>query len=149
MVLLFVVIDQIVKLVITNKLPLYDSITIIPSFFSLTYVQNIGAAFSILSGRQTFFIVLSIGAIFGIIYYLYKQKTSKGTFISLNLILAGIIGNFIDRIRLGYVIDYMDFQFGSYHFAVFNFADMCIVIGALLLLYYVWKEEKNETSNNK
>ena len=146
---LLVLFDQMIKLIVSNKIPYLDSITIIPSFFSLTFVKNTGAAFSMLEGKINFFVLLSGAAIIGIIYYLYKKFNKKGITITLGLILAGIIGNLIDRIRLGYVIDYLDFEFGTYHFAIFNFADICIVIGCFLLIILLWREDQHESKNKR
>lgn len=138
-------IDQAIKWIIISNFNLFDSNSIIPNFFSLTYVRNTGAAFSILEGKISFFVLLSIAILIYFIYFLFRIKTIKlGYQIVYSLLLGGIIGNLIDRIFYGAVIDYLDFQFGTYQFAIFNFADICIVVGGILLFLLMWKEEAHE-----
>lgn len=146
--LIIVLIDQIIKILISNNLELYNSIEIIKNFFNITYVKNIGAAFSILNGNVVFLILVSILALIAIYFLLLKNKKfNKIQTILYSLLLGGIIGNLIDRIFRGYVIDYLDFTIFNYKFPVFNFADICIVISVIILLLISIKEEKNETSS--
>lgn len=146
--LIIVLVDQIIKILISNNLELYNSIEIIENFFNITYVKNIGAAFSILNGNVVFLILVSILALIAIYFLLLKNKKfNKIQTILYSLLLGGIIGNLIDRIFRGYVIDYLDFTIFNYKFPVFNFADICIVISAIILLLISIKEEKNETSS--
>ena len=133
--LISLIIDQIVKILVSNYLILGQTIKIINNFFYLTYVQNKGAAFSILIGYRYILIIIT----FILLYYLYKcikkQKSlNKLEIISYGLLLGGIIGNLIDRIIYGYVIDYFDFMIFNYNFPIFNLADSFIVIGCIILV---------------
>jgi signal peptidase II len=119
-------------------------ITIIDNFFYLRYLENKGAAFSILQGKTIFLIVMtslvSLGMLFAIIKY--KNKFLR---ISLALILSGALGNLYDRITKGSVTDFLDFHFGSYIFPTFNVADMLVVVGTILLaidILFFYKEDK-------
>ena len=133
--LIRLIIDQIVKILVSNYLILGQTIKIINNFFYLTYVQNKGAAFSILIGYRYILIIIT----FIFLYYLHKcikkQKSfNKLEIISYGLLLGGIIGNLIDRIIYGYVIDYFDFMIFNYNFPIFNLADSFIVIGCIILV---------------
>ncbi len=132
------IIDIITKNIIKAKMELYSSISVIDGFFNIVYVLNPGAAFSILhdmneSYRQLFFVSITIIAIF-IILYIFIQEKSKVSIIGFALILSGAIGNLIDRIYLGKVVDFLDFYYSSYHFPAFNIADSCITIGVALII---------------
>ena len=142
--LVCIIIDQIIKVVITTNVEFAHSINVINNFFRITYLQNTGAAWSILSGNRILLIIVTIIAL-GIIYYVFlKDKKIKNyESILLGLLLGGIIGNLIDRVRFGYVIDYLDFNIFSYHYPVFNFADICIVISIIILVIISLKEDKN------
>lgn len=139
---LIILIDQIIKLLVTNNITYLKSITIIPDFFYLTHVHNEGAAWSMFSGNTIFLIFIAVMVLFFIYYFLLRSKKfdTKDTVIY-SLLIGGIIGNLIDRIVFKYVIDYLDFIFGSYSFPVFNFADICIVMSVTILLFYSFKEE--------
>lgn len=146
MIILFVIFDQIVKYLVVNCLYLGENIEIIKNFFSITYVENDGAAFSILSGSRIFFILLGIGACLYIIKCSKnKQKIEQFCYY---LLISGILGNLIDRVINGYVIDYLDFYVFGYNFPVFNFADICITVGAaMLLVIEVLENGKNHCRN--
>jgi len=132
---LVVLCDIIIKLIISFNFTLNKSIELIPDFFYLTYTHNDGAAWSILSGKTFLLIIISFFVIIGLIYFVYKNKpTDKITAIGYILLLGGAIGNLIDRMIYGYVIDYLDFYIFNYHFPIFNLADSCIVIGVILYL---------------
>lgn len=139
---LVILIDQVIKLLVTNNITYLKSITIIPDFFYLTHVHNEGAAWSMFSGNTIFLILIAVMVLFFIYYFLLRGKKfdMKDTIIY-SLLIGGIIGNLIDRIIFKYVIDYLDFIFGSYSFPVFNFADICIVLSVIILLFYSFKEE--------
>ena len=127
--LLFVFIDQLIKYLISNFMHLYENITIIPNFLYLTYVKNDGGAFSIFSGGRWFFIGIGVIALVSLVrYIMLDHKITKLDVISYSLVISGIIGNLIDRIIFGNVIDYIHFNILGYDMAIFNFADMCIVI---------------------
>ncbi|MGI6608731.1 MAG: signal peptidase II [Erysipelotrichaceae bacterium] len=134
-VLLLVFIDQISKIVMKaiNSIR-SESFVVIKDFFYITYAENTGAAFSILKGQRWFFIVLAAVVCVAIVFYLIRSKSKALEKISLYLILAGALGNLIDRIVYGYVIDFLDFYIFGYDFPIFNFADSCITVGATLLI---------------
>ena len=114
----------------------YESLPVIKDVFHFTYAQNRGAAFSILQNQRWLFITVTIIAVIFIIYFLIKHPKEEMILkISLSLILAGAVGNLIDRIGYGYVIDFLDFRL--INFAVFNVADSAVVIGSILLGYYL------------
>ena len=114
----------------------YESLPVIKDVFHFTYAQNRGAAFSILQNQRWLFITVTIIAVIFIIYFLIKHPKEEMILkISLSLILAGAVGNLIDRIGYGYVIDFVDFRL--INFAVFNVADSAVVIGSILLGYYL------------
>lgn len=128
-------IDIASKLMIHNNFHLYESIRLLP-FFSITYVHNIGAAFSILEGQRGLLIgVAGIISLF-IIYMLYKNGNSKKLEnAALALILGGAIGNLFDRLYHGFVIDFLDVNFGSWHYPTFNIADCSICIGIAIYIF--------------
>jgi len=139
---IFLIIDIVIKLLVKNNLVLNQSIKIIDNFFYITYVKNTGAAWSILSGKQLFLILVSLFIVISLFIYLYKKKTyTKIEKIGYSMLIAGAVGNLIDRIVYGYVIDYLNFYIFNYNFPVFNFADTCIVIGIVLLCISSWREE--------
>lgn len=131
-----VVVDQLIKLLVINTMYLYQNIKIIPNFLYITYVENDGGAFSILSGERWFFIIMAVvtlGLLFK--FVLEDTKISKFDTVCYSLVTSGIVGNLIDRLFHGKVIDYIDFHIFGYDAPVFNFADVCIVIGALMIIY--------------
>lgn len=140
--LIIVLIDQIIKYIVSTNISYLDSINIIPNFFSITNVHNTGAAWSLLSGNQIFLILIAIFVLLFLYLFLIKGKSLK-TFetIIYGVLIGGIIGNLIDRIVFNYVIDYLDFIIFSYDFPIFNFADMCIVISISILLFLSFKED--------
>lgn len=146
---LLILIDQLIKIIVSNNILLNDSIVVIKDFFNITYVRNIGAAFSILSGNRLFLILTALIALYLIYRFLIKDnKLNIEHLITYSLLIAGIIGNLIDRIFHGYVIDYLDFKIFGYNFPIFNLADICIVIGCLLLIILTLKEEYYDNKNN-
>jgi signal peptidase II len=133
--------DQLSKSSIINKLSLHQSIPLIKGIFHLTLVYNRGAAFGILKNQTPLFIITSLVAVV-LIYLNYKKNREKKSFsydLSLALILAGALGNLIDRLFLGYVIDFLDFRI----WPVFNIADSAITAGAFLLAYLMLKQKQN------
>lgn len=148
--IIILIIDQVLKLIINGLIPLNDSINIIDNFFKLTYVHNYGAAFSILSGNRFFLIAVGIFTLFLIFKIFIKDKNlNKFETILYGFLIGGILGNLIDRIILGYVVDYLDFNIFGYNFAIFNFADIFIVSSAILLVINIMGEEEHEKINNK
>ncbi len=149
--LVCVLVDQIIKLIISGTMGLGGSISIIPDFFSVSYVENDGAAWSIFSGNRIFLILISVFALILIYSYFFKIKNIKIVeFISYSVLIGGIIGNLWDRLKYGKVIDYLDFKIFGYNFPVFNFADICIVISVILLLIdaLIDKGEGNAKNND-
>jgi len=145
---ILVILDQLTKFFIAKNLTQYDSITIIPGFFKLVHVRNNGAIFGFLSdsGKPWIFIVLTIASLIAlslVIYYFFiipaKDKLFK---LALTLILAGALGNLIDRVLRGYVVDFLHFYVQRWQWPSFNLADSCITIGALLLLYIFFIRKK-------
>ncbi|MDD2435304.1 MAG: signal peptidase II [Bacilli bacterium] len=146
--LISIVLDQLIKIIITNSISFNTSIEIIKDFFYLSYVRNYGAAWSILNGQGTFLIIVAFISMFLIYFLLIRQQKLKHyDIICYGLLYGGIIGNLIDRIRLGYVIDYLDFNLIGYSFPVFNLADSLIVISVFLIVIGLLKEEKNGISS--
>lgn len=138
-IILTVFVDQISKYFAHLKLEGNNPIVIIDNFFQLSYVKNYGAAWGILQNQRYFFIILTMIIIISLALYVRHNKNlNKLTIVSIFLIIGGAIGNLIDRIKMGYVIDFLDFNFGNfYDFPVFNFADSFIVIGTFLMAYLI------------
>ena len=148
--LLLIVIDQIVKILVINKMALQQSIIVINNFFNITYVRNTGAAWSILSGNVLLLIMISVLALVAIYYYLIKDKDlNKIDIVSYSMLIGGIIGNLIDRIVHGYVIDYLDFRIFNYNFPIFNIADTLIVISIIIIGISLIVGEYREQNRNK
>lgn len=140
--LFFLLLDQVIKFIITKNLVLMEEIPIIKNFFSIYYLKNTGAAFSIFGNKTLFLIIISILCLIFLKYYIKKLKrVTKLTIVSLGIMIGGIVGNLFDRIIYKSVIDYLSFSFGNYNFPVFNLADIGITIGAVLLLIDLIKEE--------
>lgn len=138
----FVILDQIVKLIISSKMILNQTYIVIKNFFSITLVHNTGAAFSILNNSTIILIIIGILALIGLIFYIKKiEKIDNVDIFTYSLLMGGIVGNLIDRIIHGYVIDYLSFKFGSYYFPIFNFADICIVISVIIIIIKMIKED--------
>ena len=146
-VIAMVAIDQITKLLTLAYIKPVSSVEIIKNILSFTYVENRGAAFGILQNARWVFIVFTLAIIGALIIYTAKTKPSSRLYrISTSLIIAGGIGNLIDRIFRGYVVDMIEVTFIDY--PVFNFADCCVVIGAILFCIYILKyDSKTETDN--
>lgn len=140
---IIVFIDQLVKIIIKTNMMVNTSIKIIDKFFYLTYVHNVGAAWSILSGYRYLLIILSISVLIFIylIFIKNKELTNKEN-ITYGILIGGIIGNLIDRIIYGYVIDYLDFYIFNYNYPIFNIADICIVISIFTLIILTIKGDK-------
>lgn len=135
---LVIVIDQATKRVVDTTMQLYQSIDLIPCF-QLTYLRNQGAAFSFLSGaggwQRWFFIGLAIIASVFICFWLKKlERNQRWEAIAWSLVLGGALGNLIDRILYGYVIDFLDVYVGEWHWPAFNVADSAITVGVIMLL---------------
>lgn len=137
---LVLVLDQWTKKIIHTRFRWGESVPVLDSMFSLTYVRNQGAAFGMLHRapswfRDPFFIVIPIIALFVILFLLSRlNNRQRWTALALSLILGGALGNLIDRLRFGYVIDFLDFHWREiYHWPAFNVADSCIVVGVSIM----------------
>lgn len=140
--IIFIIIDQLSKIIVVNNLTNNKSIEVIKSFFYLTYTNNKGAAFSILTGRRILLILVALIVIGVLIYYVRKNKIEgKVNKIALSLVIGGSIGNLIDRILRGAVIDFIDVKIFGYNFPIFNLADTFIVIGVFLLIIEMFRKE--------
>jgi len=142
---LVLVIDQLTKLYIDGSMKLYQSIPVIDGLFSITYLRNKGAAFSFLSHaswRIPFFIFASVIAIIAIMVAFSKLRDDQRfAALSLTLILSGAVGNLIDRVRMGEVIDFLDVYWRNHHWPAFNVADSAICVGVALLALDMIREE--------
>ena len=141
--------DQLSKILVVVNLKLTDTISIIPNFFRITYLQNTGGAFSIFTNHIPILIIFTCLLLIGF-YLIIKNKKDWDILSCLTYgsLLGGILGNFIDRLRLGYVVDFLDFNIASYHYPVFNIADICIVVSCIVLIIISFKEGKNEVKSN-
>jgi len=143
-----VLMDQLAKWYVTISLSLHETIPVIEGFFSITSIRNPGAAFGFLAGmpplfRTVFFLGLSTGAIVVIVMFIRFHATKNNLLVcALSLILGGAVGNMIDRIRLGEVIDFIDLFAGSYHWPAFNIADSSITVGAVILIWDMMRKKQ-------
>lgn len=140
------VLDYITKRWIVNNMKIDEQFSVIGDFFLITSHRNRGAAFGILQEQRVFFIIITIVILVGILWYAHimREKGSKTLLVGLALVLGGALGNFIDRVRFGEVVDFFKFNFGSYTFPIFNIADSAIVIGVGLILLDTLLEVRRE-----
>jgi len=140
---LVAILDQAIKLLVLVKIPAYGSIVVIPGFFDLTHIYNTGGAFGFLAGKSSLFrhlFFLTATAIaMGMIVYLYLKTPRDFLFLrsGLAMILGGAVGNVIDRIRLGKVVDFLDLYVKDLHWPAFNIADSAITVGILIFIYHL------------
>ena len=140
---LFVIADQVVKMWIVNNFSLHEGMEFMKGIVSILYVRNTGAAWGMFEGKMFFFYLITAVAVGTLLYLMFKEKgKSKLLLTAYSLILAGAVGNFIDRIRLGYVVDMIKFEFID--FPIFNVADICLTIGVIFLFYYVIFKEQSK-----
>lgn len=146
--LVFLVIDQVTKYWVAGSMDLYQSIEV-TSFFNITYVHNLGAAFSFLAdqaGWQRWFFaaIATIASVIFVVWLAKTPKENKSLSIAFALMLSGALGNLFDRVLLGYVIDFLDFYIGSYRWPAFNVADSAIFVGAVLMVLDSFKNSDKE-----
>ncbi|QAR32882.1 signal peptidase II [Geovibrio thiophilus] len=146
-VLLFI--DQATKIIVKNTFMLHETREVIPGFFNLTYILNPGAAFGFLARmnenyRQLFFVLITLIAIAAVAYLLYKEHSMKLRAFSYTLIIAGAVGNFIDRVYIGKVVDFLDFYVSDYHWPAFNVADSAISVGVCFLMLDLFLHKRSE-----
>jgi len=134
-----VVIDQLIKSVVVRQIALGATKTVVPGLLSLTNLHNNGAAWSILQGKLWFFYLISIVALAVMGYLLWRLRTHRLYEFGIVLMIAGTLGNFIDRLRIGYVVDM--FQLDFINFPIFNFADSCLTVGVILILIAVLRDD--------
>lgn len=148
---LVIVLDQITKAIVVDKIPLGESVEVIDGVFRFTHIQNRGAAFGMLKDQRWIFLILSTLAIIAIIVFVIKKKPrNKLLLTALSLIVGGGIGNMIDRTYLGYVVDFLDFcAFPSLWKWIFNVADSAACIGAALLFLYLICDTVKSTKTEK
>lgn len=143
---LVLIADQLTKFYIDRTMKLYQSIPVIDGFFSITYLRNKGAAFSFLSDaswRLPFFVLATVVAVIAIITAFCKLKDEQRfAALSLSLILSGAIGNLIDRVRMGEVVDFLDVYWRNHHWPAFNVADSAICVGVAMLALDLFREER-------
>lgn len=144
--LVAILVDQWTKWLVVSKMTIGESITVIEEFFHLTSHRNRGAAFGILQNQKWFFIAITSVVIIALVYFLWSNRKEHSLMQwGYALVLGGAIGNFIDRIRIDEVVDFLHFQFGSYHFAIFNVADSAICIGVAVLFLGILLEPSDST----
>jgi signal peptidase II len=141
--------DQATKWIIVKKMDLGQSIPVIDQVLYITSHRNRGAAFGILQDQRYFFIVITIIVVAAVIYYLQKHATDKLLKTALALVLGGALGNFIDRLLRGEVVDFVDVYIGSYDFPIFNVADSALVIGVGLIFIQSFMESKQKETENE
>ncbi len=146
--------DQITKHLVQTKFMLHESVNVIDGFFSLTYILNPGAAFGIFADqdetfRAIFFMIVSVIALI-LLAFFFRQTPSGDTvsLIAISLLFGGAIGNMIDRIRIGAVVDFLDFYIGQSHWPAFNVADSAITIGVSLLMLQLFLQKNALTEEN-
>lgn len=147
-VVLVVLLDQLSKIWIVSSLGLHEGFPLIDGFFNIVHVRNPGAAFGFLAGapplfRSVFFIAVTVAAILLILRYLRTSRIEEPSLVwALALILSGAVGNLIDRIRFGEVVDFLDVYVGTYHWPAFNVADSAISVGAVILMMVLLSRRK-------
>jgi signal peptidase II len=144
--------DQLSKFYIDRTFALYQSLEVVENFFHITYLRNPGAAFGMLADhsiRRPFFITVSLLASGGILWYLRSKVSGRDHWqqLALGLIFSGAIGNLIDRVRLGEVIDFLDVHWYQHHWPAFNVADSAICVGVAMLLLQSFREERRKLVN--
>lgn len=147
--ILLIIFDQVSKLFITNYFEVGDSLTIINNFLKFLYIKNTGAAFGLFMNNIFILIIITNILLVYLIIELKKNINNKIFVISLSLIISGALGNLIDRIFRGYVVDFISFTLFNKEMAIFNIADIFITIGVTILLVHIFKEGKYERIRNK
>lgn len=146
---IIVIIDQVLKIVIDNILSINESTQVIPNVFYITKVYNTGAAWSLFEGSGILLIIIAIVAFFLLLKYQIYFMGNKRNTLAFAFIYGGLVGNLIDRVIYGYVIDYLHIYIFGFSFPVFNLADMAIVIGFLLVILAIIKGEEHDSSKQR
>ena len=146
--------DQVTKILVMLKLPLGSQVPLIPGLLNLVHVHNKGAAFGLLSGLSTefawLFFVATTGLVLGVLGYLLWRLPDDHwpAALGYSLILTGALGNLIDRVRLGEVVDFIDVYWGRYHWPAFNVADSLVCVGTAILVWVIIRDEKTADASN-
>lgn len=150
MIAILVIVDLGSKQIVSAQVAYGTQVTLIDGFLYLTNIHNTGAAWSILEGKQFFFIIITLIAIAGILYILYKRVyiTDEVSRWGLMIVFSGILGNFFDRLVFGYVRDFVGVYLGSYPFPIFNWADSCITIGVTIIIIRIIFEKEHKHVEN-
>ena len=149
-----VALDQATKLMVAKALPLGTQVPVIRGFFNLVHIHNRGAAFGLLAhlslDAARVFFVLTTGLVLAVVGYLWwRLPSGRGAAaLGYSLIMAGALGNLIDRVRLGEVIDFLDFFWGRFHWPAFNVADSLVCVGAALLVLVILREDKESDASH-
>jgi signal peptidase II len=148
---LVVLIDQATKAIVLHTMPLYQSLTVVPGLFNLTHIQNPGGAFGFLSGqgivvRRLVFVCISAAAA-AMVFWLYRETPEDQPWpaFGLALIFGGALGNLVDRVRIGKVVDFLDLYVGKYHWPAFNVADSAITVGILIFVGHLLVSKNEPT----
>ena len=145
-----VFLDQITKYLVVRELNIGDQIPVVPGFFNIVLTYNRGAAFGLFANMSLnfawLFFILSSSLVMGVVAYLWWRSPADHDLatVGYSLIFSGAVGNLIDRVRLGEVVDFLDFHLKDFHWPAFNVADSLVCIGAGLLLWYIFKEEYSQ-----
>lgn len=143
-----ILVDQITKILVQSRFQLHESIVIVEGYFSFTYILNPGAAFGFLADqsatfRMIFFGIVSVVALILLgVFFRETPEEDRMGLVAISLLFGGAIGNMIDRVRMGEVIDFLDFYIEHYHWPAFNVADSAITIGITLLILHVFMQNK-------
>jgi signal peptidase II len=147
--LLVVVLDQISKQLIESSLMVYETVPVLP-FFNLTLAYNEGAAFSFLSDQggwqRWFFALVAAVVVVVLVVWLTRLRSERLLAISLSLVIGGALGNLLDRMLFGHVIDFLDFFYDTHHWPAFNVADIAISVGVMLMFVDAWVGRHGDTS---
>lgn len=148
-----IILDQVTKFYIQQAIRLNESVIVIHDFFSLTYIRNPGAAFGFFADqsagfRSIFFFIISVIALSLLLFFFAQTpKEDTSNLLAISLLFGGAIGNLIDRLRLGEVVDFLDFYIGRFHWPAFNVADSAITVGISLLMFYLfWPKKEMQTA---
>ena len=141
--------DQLTKYIVINSFNVNDKLILINNFLKFYYIRNTGISFGMLSNQKYIIILLTLLVIAYVIYETIKNKKNKLMIISSSLIISGAIGNLIDRVFRGYVVDFISFTLFKKEMAIFNIADILITLGIILYIYIILMEGKNERNSSK
>ena len=148
-----IALDQLTKNLVVNKMQIGESIPIIDGFLNLTSHRNSGAAWGMFQGQMVFFYIVTV-VVVGLLLYIYRKEAKNNLLmqLSLTLLLAGAIGNFIDRVLFQEVVDFVDVLIFGYDFPIFNVADSALTIGVILMLiefFFMGRGDENEQNDSR